>query len=122
MDKTREEDEHTLNALVDGELDTEPRREILVRIREDAALRDSACGLRHVKTLVHHAYAGARPPQREIRSPGMRRIPAIAAAVVLLGIGFLAGLTAPAFLDHTPEPATVAVTPETVCRVTFKPH
>jgi intracellular sulfur oxidation DsrE/DsrF family protein len=109
MDKTREEDEHSLNALVDGELDTGPRREILIRLREDTALRDTACRLRHVKTLVHHAYAGARPPQREpLRPTGWRRLPAAAAAAVLVGIGFAAGLFIPGLVDRSVDPEAVA--------------
>ncbi|OOG23000.1 hypothetical protein B1C78_12795 [Thioalkalivibrio denitrificans] len=110
MDRTREEDEKALNALVDGELDTDPRREVLIRIREDTALRDTACALRHVKTLVHHAYAGARPPQREASRPALRRWPAAAAAVVLLSIGFVAGLTLPFGTDREQD-AIVASAP-----------
>jgi intracellular sulfur oxidation DsrE/DsrF family protein len=108
MDKTRDEEEHSLNALVDGELDADPRREILIRIREDAALRDAACRLHHVKTLVHHAYAGARPPQRgHPRPTGRARLSAMAAAAVLLGIGFVAGLMIPVATERLAAPEAV---------------
>lgn len=110
MDENRKEgDEQTLNALVDGELETEPRRRILVRIREDAALRENACRLRHIKTLVHHAYAGARPPVRAMPSPPRRFRPHMAAAAaLLLGIGFAAGLLMPDGQERSRPAAVVA--------------
>jgi len=98
MDKPRiGDDESTLNALVDGELQTQERREILRRLRDDEELRDTACSLRHVKTLVHHAYASAEPPRRRARNAADRRrqLPRMAAAAVLLTVGFAAGLLIP---------------------------
>lgn len=99
-------DEHTLNALVDGELDSAARREILRRLREEEELRGIACSLRHVKTLVHHGYASAEPPRRRREHPMRRamRFPSMAAAAVLLGIGFAAGLLIPDGIErHEPE-------------------
>lgn len=102
-------DELILNALVDGELDSGARRDILVRLREDASLRDTACRLRDVKTHLRHAYAGARPPLRDAGSrTRRRRWPLAATAIVLLGIGFVAGMLAPVSL-HSPSREAVAV-------------
>jgi intracellular sulfur oxidation DsrE/DsrF family protein len=111
MDKNQKEgDEQTLNGLVDGELEAEQRRRILVRIREDADLREDACRLRHVKTLVHHAYAGARPPLRTmpVPQPWRFRPHMAAAAALLLGIGFTAGLLLPDSQERTRPEAVVA--------------
>ena len=99
MNHPSESEEIRLNALLDGELDEEERAELLRRMAEDPALRETYWQLAVSRDLVAHAWDGVEPPARggipRKRVSDGRRAPALAAAaVVLLAVGFLAGRVA----------------------------
>jgi intracellular sulfur oxidation DsrE/DsrF family protein len=57
-----EMDELTLNAYVDGQLDTEQERRVLTAMEHDADVRDRVCRLRRAKDWMRTGFADAVPP------------------------------------------------------------
>jgi intracellular sulfur oxidation DsrE/DsrF family protein len=83
-------DELTLNAYVDGELDTEQERRVLSAMECDPQVREQVCTLRRAKDWMRTGFVDAvppRPPTAKIRmpfSPGY----GLAASLVALALAF----------------------------------
>ena len=85
--------EESLNAFIDGELDTREKSDIFEALNNDNSLHQQACELRQLSELVRHAYE--RPPEIEKhRNPDTRRVSPwgrVAAATLLVGLGATLG-------------------------------
>lgn len=81
----------TLHAYVDGELSDAERAELLQAITQDAELAREACALGNLKQQVQLAYTN--PPGNKQCTPTSGKTPwlAIAASVLMLAVGSLAG-------------------------------
>ncbi len=83
--------EHRVHAFVDGQMTGREKARFLDEIESDAELWDSACELRRLKEYVSVAFDEVPPPPQ--RGPGRHAGPLRlgAAAMFLLGLGFLLG-------------------------------
>ena len=83
-----------LQAFVDDQLDAAEKSEIFEAIKQDEALKNSACELRTLTELVRHAYA-APPSACSTRPAGtsvtLSRWGVAASGLLLLGLGGLLG-------------------------------
>jgi intracellular sulfur oxidation DsrE/DsrF family protein len=104
--------EHSVHAFVDGEVDAAERERIFAAASADSRLRGEIDEVRHLKALVRHAYADAKPARRVPRA-SLARTGSIALAFVLgLSLGYLgahreAGVS-PLRTVHAVDPGTHA--------------
>jgi intracellular sulfur oxidation DsrE/DsrF family protein len=112
MKKDEHISEEQLNALIDGELDSEEGSTILSEAEQSAELDQRLCQQRKLKELVKHAYQDVPEPRRFLarkgKGQGMFGM-AIAASVLIL-LGVTSGLFLRGFLDPAPQPQTLAAT------------
>ena len=82
--------EHSVHAFVDGEVDAAERERIFAAASSDPGLRREIDEVRHLKALVRHAYADAKPARMKPRA-SLARTGSIALAFMLgLSLGYLA--------------------------------
>jgi intracellular sulfur oxidation DsrE/DsrF family protein len=88
-------DELTLNAYVDGQLDTELERAVLNAMENDAGIREQVHALRRAKDWMRSGFADAELPQRKLTdSSGWRKrvYTGIAATLMMFAIGTGGGI------------------------------
>lgn len=104
--------EEQLNAFVDGELDAEEKDRIFGLSEESPELNARLCQQRRLKEMVQHAYR--EPPEYGRKQAAVKPrhtiLGMVAAAVVILAIGVIAGFFGSRFVqqDHTGPAVTVA--------------
>ena len=88
-------DENTLDAFVDGQLDSAGCEAIITAMARDPAVRERVERLRRAKDLMRLGFASAQPPSRREPPPGTpmtsRLSRALAASVAALALGLAAG-------------------------------
>ena len=80
-----------LNALLDRELGTEEREEVLSRVEQDAMLRQELSDLYHLKEMVNSAYSDEKGYITGNSRDWLARGGAIAASILLLAVVFTVG-------------------------------
>jgi len=80
-----------LNALLDDELSTDDRAQLLAKLQEDKALSAEFCELRMIKDAVQLAHMDVELPRRYQRSQQKTRWFSIAAGLVLFIFGIVLG-------------------------------
>lgn len=94
MNKAEQWDDLTLNAYIDGELDSETQNAILGALDHDNRLRERICALRYTNDWMRAGYGNATPAHRE---PPRRIISRqylnsrLAASFIALAIGLVSG-------------------------------
>jgi intracellular sulfur oxidation DsrE/DsrF family protein len=83
-----------LNALLDRELGTEEREELLSRVEQDALLRQELSDLYHLKEMVNSAYSDEKGYITGNSRDWLARGGAIAASILLLAVVFTVGYQA----------------------------
>ncbi len=83
-----------LNALLDRELATEEREELLSRVEQDALLRQELSDLYHLKEMVNSAYSDEKGYITGNSRDWLARGGAIAASILLLAVVFTVGYQA----------------------------
>lgn len=84
--------DETLNAFVDQQLTPGEMEEVFEAARQDASFAQRICAMRQLKSMVKHAYDGIEPPRSaKWRAAGRNTGVQAVAAVLLLGMGGLAG-------------------------------
>ena len=96
-----------LNALLDRELDTEEREEVLSRVEQDAMLRQELSDLYHLKEMVNSAYSDEKGYITGNSRDWLGRGGAIAASILLLAVVFTVGYQAGTGTDMTDPSADV---------------
>ena len=94
MNRTEQWDDLTLNAYIDGELDSETQNTILDAVDHDSELRERICKLRHTGDWMKSGYGDAMPTKRELpkRTLQWPRINSgLAATFIALVIGAAGG-------------------------------
>ena len=112
MKKDEHISEEQLNALIDGELDSEEGSTILSEAEQSAELDQRLYQQRKVKELVKHAYQDVPEPRRLLarKGAGQSMFGMAMAASVLILLGVTSGLFLHGFLDPAPQPQTLAAT------------
>lgn len=90
MNEQNTAEKYRLNALADGELDTAETEQLLKEIKQDRSLQRELCDIHLVKDMVKSAY----PEQEKThtsRKTNWLNFSAVAASVLILGVGFLIG-------------------------------
>lgn len=103
-------DELTLNAYVDGQLDTELERAVLNAMESDAQIREQVHALRRAKDWMRSGFADAELPQRKlIDSSGWRKrvYTGIAATFMMFAVGTGGGMLGYKLSGNT-QPAVLA--------------
>lgn len=87
-------DDSRLHAYIDGELDKSARRDLLVEMEDNEALRERICELRHVKEWVQFSFEDLTAPDQRLNSnsckPGIS-VFRLVASVLILVTTFAAG-------------------------------
>lgn len=89
-------DELTLNAFVDGQLDSAQHREVLQAMESDAVVREQVCRLRRAKDWMQTGFADARPDTSREPQSCRSWLPSgsgIAAAFLMAFIALAGGMT-----------------------------
>ena len=112
MNKDEHISEEQLNALIDGELDSEEGSAILSEAEQSAELDQRLCQQRKLKELVKHAYQDVPEPRRLLarKGPGQSMFVMAAAASVLILLGVTTGFFLRGFLVPAPQPHSRAAT------------
>ena len=96
-------DEFTLNAYVDGQLDSELERTVLSAMDNDPEIREQVCQLRRAKDWMRTGFADAQPVEQRLpryRKRWSRLQTGIAASIVALAIGMAGGLLGYVFAER----------------------
>ena len=112
MKKDEHVSEERLNALIDGELDSEEGNALFSEAEQSAELDKRLCQQRKLKELVKHAYQDVPEPRRFLARKGKGRgmFGMAFAASVLILLGVTSGLFLRGFIDPAPRPQTLAAT------------
>ena len=112
MKKDEHVSEERLNALIDGELDSEEGNALFSEAEQSAELDQRLCQQRKLKELVKHAYQDVPEPRRFLARKGKGRgmFGMAFAASVLILLGVTSGLFLRGFIDPAPRPQTLAAT------------
>jgi len=95
--------ELTLNAYVDGQLDTELERTVLSAMESDPEIREQVCQLRRAKDWMRTGFADAQPgdqPLPRYKKHWNRLQAGMAASIVALAIGLGSGLLGYVFAER----------------------
>jgi len=106
-------DEFTLNAYVDGQLDSELERTVLSAMDSDTEIREQVFQLRRAKDWMRTGYSDAQPvdqPLPRYRKRWNRWQNGIAASIVALAVGLAGGVMGYVFAERGASAQLAAAT------------
>ncbi len=106
--------ERILHAYIDGELDSQAKRRLLVQLENDESIRERACELQRTKEWVKFSFEGETAPTRSMPGSSWRFRPTspfhIAASLLIMLVAFGSGWTTHSLqYNSTPAAALDAV-------------